>query len=99
MLSSGAGAFADDRIGSDSAVPCGFTDSGFDTSSDVHALQEYQNAIGARLRQKRFADWTEARANMRTAEGALYQKAVAQKLDFIARSCAEKAGNDRTNWS
>jgi hypothetical protein len=35
---------------------CGFTDDAFDTATDIHALDEYQDAIALLLQRKKFAE-------------------------------------------
>jgi len=56
MLSHTASASASDAKGQTASGRCAFSDAEFDPSTDVHALDEYRDAIAQILRQEKFAD-------------------------------------------
>jgi hypothetical protein len=56
MLSYAASASASDAKGQAASPPCAFSDTEFDPGTDVHALDEYRDAIAQMLRQEKFAD-------------------------------------------
>jgi hypothetical protein len=51
-----AGAVATDGNLEPVQIACGFTDSAFDTATDIHALEEYQEAIALLLQREKFAE-------------------------------------------
>jgi hypothetical protein len=52
----GVPAAATDKQGQSSARPCAFSDAAFDTATDIHALDEYYNAIAQLLKQEQFEE-------------------------------------------
>ena len=55
-LCCGANVFATDNKEMSVGRPCAFTDTGFDPSTDVHGIEEYQYAIADLLKQEKFAE-------------------------------------------
>jgi hypothetical protein len=51
----GSTGFAAVNTEKDAVQSCGFTDDGFDPTTDVHAIEEYEYAIAGLLKQKKFA--------------------------------------------
>jgi hypothetical protein len=56
MVCHGATGFAAVNTGKDAIRSCGFSDTEFDTSTDIHAIEGYQTAIAGLLKQKKFAE-------------------------------------------
>jgi hypothetical protein len=56
VLSHAPNAAAADGKEKTSASPCAFSDAEFDTTTDVHALDEYRDAIAQLLKQEKFAE-------------------------------------------
>jgi hypothetical protein len=55
-LFNSASAAADDKPAQPAARSCAFSDTPFDTTTDVNALNKYHNAIAQLLKEQRFAD-------------------------------------------
>jgi hypothetical protein len=56
VLSHGVSAAASDAKGQAAVLPCGFSDTQFDTATDVLALDEYRDAVAQLLKQEKFAE-------------------------------------------
>jgi hypothetical protein len=56
ILFHGVRAAATDRQGQSAARPCAFSDAAFDTATNVHALDEYYNAISQLLKEEQFVE-------------------------------------------
>jgi hypothetical protein len=56
LLTLARGAVAADEKKPAAARPCTFSDAGFDTTSDVRALDEYKDAIAQLLKQEKFSE-------------------------------------------
>lgn len=56
VISTGAGANATDAKGQAASASCAFSDSEFDPSADVHALENYRDAIAKLLTQEKFEE-------------------------------------------
>jgi Domain of unknown function (DUF4034) len=56
ILFHGLRAAATDRQGQSAARPCAFSDAAFDTATNVHALDEYYNAISQLLKEEQFVE-------------------------------------------
>jgi hypothetical protein len=56
MLSHATNVAAADEKGKPVTSPCTFSDAEFDPATDVHALDEYRNAIAQLLKQEQFAE-------------------------------------------